>query len=360
MADYEDYEVVSFPDFHEFTRQFEEEDEKGKGKSNPNIHQKTKAKSDPNIDCIPHSFSSNSYSFSQPPTSTPAPISPFAFELNNPFKSCQEPKWILETQGTNFEFVRLVKIQLVPSSGIMYFIQFEAKPSSTEDTLKTFEGSMFDDYVHPHRLWPMSCKLLGPNSQWYSNVKGDAVVIMTIFLVYVRLLTWLLSFSYPLLIRMCISFVTLTLTLETRCPACRNYKPHYERVARLFNGPDAVHPGIILMTRVDCALKRCFRSLFPKLVSQKQCYGYHSVPAGMAGKFRTGKQTGTASPSIPPRVRFRPVPVCFGSSVLFRLISPEIKDSAGMSLLHIKLNLGVLDLQNRPKSIPSFLSTNTL
>ncbi|KAI9168838.1 hypothetical protein LWI28_002620 [Acer negundo] len=39
------------------------------------------------------------------------------------------------------------------------------------------------------------------------------------------------------------------------CPACRNYKPQYERVARLFNGPNAVHPGIILMTRVDCALK---------------------------------------------------------------------------------------------------------
>ncbi|KAK4763461.1 hypothetical protein SAY87_012899 [Trapa incisa] len=39
------------------------------------------------------------------------------------------------------------------------------------------------------------------------------------------------------------------------CPACRNYKPQYEKVARLFNGPDAIHPGIILMTRVDCALK---------------------------------------------------------------------------------------------------------
>ncbi|KAL5553372.1 hypothetical protein UlMin_040773 [Ulmus minor] len=39
------------------------------------------------------------------------------------------------------------------------------------------------------------------------------------------------------------------------CPACRNYKPHYEKVARLFNGPDAVHPGIILVTRVDCASK---------------------------------------------------------------------------------------------------------
>ncbi|VFQ66542.1 unnamed protein product [Cuscuta campestris] len=38
------------------------------------------------------------------------------------------------------------------------------------------------------------------------------------------------------------------------CPACRNYKPHYEKVARLFNGADAIHPGIILMTRVDCAL----------------------------------------------------------------------------------------------------------
>ncbi|CAA2984257.1 sulfhydryl oxidase 2-like isoform X2 [Olea europaea var. sylvestris] len=39
------------------------------------------------------------------------------------------------------------------------------------------------------------------------------------------------------------------------CPACRNYKPYYEKVARLFNGADAVYPGIILMARVDCALK---------------------------------------------------------------------------------------------------------
>jgi thiol oxidase len=39
------------------------------------------------------------------------------------------------------------------------------------------------------------------------------------------------------------------------CPACRNYKPHYEKVARLFNGADAVYPGVVLMTRVDCAIK---------------------------------------------------------------------------------------------------------
>ncbi|KAL0889423.1 hypothetical protein Bca101_013406 [Brassica carinata] len=31
--------------------------------------------------------------------------------------------------------------------------------------------------------------------------------------------------------------------------------PHYEKVARLFNGPDAMHPGIVLMTRVDCAME---------------------------------------------------------------------------------------------------------
>lgn len=39
------------------------------------------------------------------------------------------------------------------------------------------------------------------------------------------------------------------------CPACRNYKPQYERVARLFNGQNAVHPGIVFMAKVDCALK---------------------------------------------------------------------------------------------------------
>ena len=32
-------------------------------------------------------------------------------------------------------------------------------------------------------------------------------------------------------------------------------QPHYEKVARLFNGPDAIHPGILFMAKVDCALK---------------------------------------------------------------------------------------------------------
>jgi len=30
---------------------------------------------------------------------------------------------------------------------------------------------------------------------------------------------------------------------------------HYEKVAKLFNGPHAAHPGTIVMARVDCASK---------------------------------------------------------------------------------------------------------
>ncbi|KAM7463477.1 hypothetical protein LguiA_031598 [Lonicera macranthoides] len=58
------------------------------------------------------------------------------------------------------------------------------------------------------------------------------------------------------------------------CPACRNYKPHYEKVARLFNGPGAVHPGIILMARVDCALKICGKLKFAKQMTCRFSIGH--------------------------------------------------------------------------------------
>ncbi|GKV42939.1 hypothetical protein SLEP1_g50291 [Rubroshorea leprosula] len=67
------------------------------------------------------------------------------------------------------------------------------------------------------------------------------------------------------------------------CPACRNYKPHYEKVARLFNGPDAVHPGIILMTRVDCALK-----INTKLCDRFSVSHYPMLFWGAPTKFLTG------------------------------------------------------------------------
>ena len=82
-------------------------------------------------------------------------------------------------------------------------------------------------------------------------------------------------------------------------------------------------------------------------VYTSQCYGYCSVLAEMARKFRSGKQTRTTSSSI-SQIRFRPVSVCFGRSGLFQLISAKIKDSVGMNLVQIKLNL---NLQNRPKSV---------
>jgi thiol oxidase len=37
------------------------------------------------------------------------------------------------------------------------------------------------------------------------------------------------------------------------CGACKHFKPHYERVAKLFNGPNAAHAGEVYLARVDCA-----------------------------------------------------------------------------------------------------------
>ncbi|OVA14526.1 Erv1/Alr [Macleaya cordata] len=67
------------------------------------------------------------------------------------------------------------------------------------------------------------------------------------------------------------------------CPACRNYKPHYEKVARLFNGREAVHPGIILMTRVDCALK-----INTKLCDKFSVGHYPMLLWGPPSKFASG------------------------------------------------------------------------
>ncbi|GMH15184.1 hypothetical protein Nepgr_017025 [Nepenthes gracilis] len=67
------------------------------------------------------------------------------------------------------------------------------------------------------------------------------------------------------------------------CPACRNYKSHYEKVARLFNGPDAVHPGTIFMTRVDCALK-----INTKLCDRFSVSHYPMLLWGTPSKFASG------------------------------------------------------------------------
>lgn len=67
------------------------------------------------------------------------------------------------------------------------------------------------------------------------------------------------------------------------CPACRNYKPHYEKVARLFSGADAAHPGILLMARVDCALR-----INTKLCDKFSVSRYPMLLWGPTAKFVSG------------------------------------------------------------------------
>ncbi|KAK6921650.1 Thioredoxin domain, partial [Dillenia turbinata] len=67
------------------------------------------------------------------------------------------------------------------------------------------------------------------------------------------------------------------------CPACRNYKPQYEKVARLFNGPNAAHPGIVLMARVDCASK-----INTKLCGTFSVSHYPMLLWGHPSKFASG------------------------------------------------------------------------
>ncbi|XP_042505753.1 sulfhydryl oxidase 2 [Macadamia integrifolia] len=67
------------------------------------------------------------------------------------------------------------------------------------------------------------------------------------------------------------------------CPACRNYKPQYEKVARLFNGPHAAHPGVIFMARVDCASK-----INTKLCDRFSVGHYPMLLWGHPSKFASG------------------------------------------------------------------------
>ncbi|XP_078429267.1 sulfhydryl oxidase 1-like [Wolffia australiana] len=70
------------------------------------------------------------------------------------------------------------------------------------------------------------------------------------------------------------------------CPACRNYKPQYEKVAKIFNGASAVHPGIIVMTRVDCAQRAN-----GKLCDRFSVSHYPTLLWAPPAKFRNSKWT---------------------------------------------------------------------
>nr|POE79004.1 hypothetical protein CFP56_76894 [Quercus suber] len=76
-----------------------------------------------------------------------------------------------QVKGTDFEFVRLVKMMVSLVAGLNYKIQFKAKSSAAaaaaECTLKTFEGFVLKYWNFRHRVWPQTCRLLRPDPPGY-------------------------------------------------------------------------------------------------------------------------------------------------------------------------------------------------
>ncbi|KAK7831190.1 uncharacterized protein LOC112000521 [Quercus suber] len=67
-------------------------------------------------------------------------------------------------KDTNFEFVRLVRVQTYLSIENDHYIQFEAKPSGAADhTLKTFEAAIYEQFYPTPEVFPVTCKLVVPN-----------------------------------------------------------------------------------------------------------------------------------------------------------------------------------------------------
>ncbi|KAL5726634.1 thiol oxidase [Ranunculus cassubicifolius] len=104
------------------------------------------------------------------------------------------------------------------------------------------------------------------------------------------------------------------------CPACRNYKPQYEKVARLFNGPDAVHPGIVVMARVDCADKANI-----KLCDNFSIQHYPTLFWGRPSKFSSsGLKPKEGKSEIQEIVEFRK------ADLLLNFINKQIGSSYGL------------------------------
>nr|XP_023888431.1 uncharacterized protein LOC112000519 isoform X1 [Quercus suber]XP_023888432.1 uncharacterized protein LOC112000519 isoform X1 [Quercus suber] len=67
-------------------------------------------------------------------------------------------------KDTNFEFVRLVRVQTYLGRGDDHYIQFEAKPSGAADrTLKTFEAAIYEEFSPTPQVFPVTCGLVVPN-----------------------------------------------------------------------------------------------------------------------------------------------------------------------------------------------------
>ena len=61
--------------------------------------------------------------------------------------------------------LRLVKLQSMFGCGMDYYFQFEAKPSGAADHTLKIEGSVYEQFFPTQASWPVTCRLVGPNSQ---------------------------------------------------------------------------------------------------------------------------------------------------------------------------------------------------
>ncbi|KAG9135993.1 hypothetical protein Leryth_015850 [Lithospermum erythrorhizon] len=112
-----------------------------------------------------------------------------------------------------------------------------------------------------------------------------------------------------------------------------NYKPQYEKIARLFNGADAIHPGIVLMTRVDCANK-----INDNLCDRFSIEHFPTLFWGPSAKFVSGswKQKQENS-DIHPIIDWRP------ADILLNWINKQLGSSYGLDDVkyedeHVQMN----------------------
>jgi hypothetical protein len=88
-------------------------------------------------------------------------------------------------------------------------------------------------------------------------------------------------------------------------------------------------------------------------ISKKKKVVHKSIPINVVGKSRTGMQTGTRHPHVPPRPKFRPVSACFGRFGLFRpvyVIRPE----------YFKFRKMVTHSQQKPQNIQTINAVKCL
>ncbi|KAL0000254.1 hypothetical protein SO802_019856 [Lithocarpus litseifolius] len=150
-VEYEDYEIVKFPFFYE---------------NFPNAPAEPVEL--PTVNYSDFGFPDLHISLPPPPKWTLA--TELSEQRRNDFTSYAQSMLAHynKTKDTNFEFVRLVKLQTFPGIGTNHYFQFDVKPSGAADhTLKTFEGAVYEKLYPSPRSWPVTCRLVGPNTQRY-------------------------------------------------------------------------------------------------------------------------------------------------------------------------------------------------